>query len=151
MNDKIIWNKRCFIFEHVRPQDGCGNTFGIYNYDIWGGTEQTVFESLLRHYHNVILFHGHSHLKFYLQYGSDVANYDNIFGCHSIHIPSLAVPRDGDATGANSRKEMERNEIPGSQGEGGTRMDSGHCDPWHKYLVWELKWGKQGREMVERN
>ena len=99
-------NKRCFVFEHVRPQDGCGNTFGIYNYDIWGGTEQTVFESLLRHYHNVILFHGHSHLKFYLQYGSDVANYDNIFGCHSIHIPSLAVPRDGDATGANSRKEI---------------------------------------------
>ena len=22
-------NKRCFVFEHVRPQDGCGNTFGI--------------------------------------------------------------------------------------------------------------------------
>lgn len=99
-------NKRCFVFQHIRPQDGCGNAFGIYNYDIWGGTEQTVFESLLKHYHNVILFHGHSHLKFYLQYGSDIANYDNIFGCHSIHIPSLAVPRDGDVTGANSRQEI---------------------------------------------
>ena len=29
-------NKRCFIFEHVRPQDSCGNAYGIYSYDIWG-------------------------------------------------------------------------------------------------------------------
>lgn len=99
-------NKRCFVFQHVRPQDGCGNAFGIYNYDIWGGTEQTVFESLMSHYHNVILFHGHSHLKYYLQYGSEIANYDNIFSCHSVHISSLAVPRDGDVTGANSRQEI---------------------------------------------
>lgn len=95
-------NKRCFVFHHVRPQDGCGNTFGIYNYDIWGGTEATVFESLMRHYKNAHQFHGHSHLKFYLQYGSDVANIDHIFGGWSIHIPSLAVPRDGDISGASS-------------------------------------------------
>jgi len=99
-------NKRCFIFQHVRPQDGCGNAFGIYNLDIWGGTEQTVFESLLRHYKNAHHFHGHSHLKFYLQYGSDIANIDHLFGGWSIHIPSLAVPRDGDPTGAASRKEI---------------------------------------------
>lgn len=99
-------NRRCFVFTHVRPQDGCGNAFGIYSNDIWGGTEAEVFESLMRHYSNVILFHGHSHLKFYLQYGSDMANYDHQFGCHSIHIPSLAVPRDGDAAGASSRKEV---------------------------------------------
>lgn len=114
-NEELQWlyetleenrNKRCFIFEHVRPQDGCGNAFEIYDYDIWGGTEQIVFESLVSHYTNVILFHGHSHLKFYLQYGSDIANYDNIFGCHSVHIPSLAVPRDGDASGASSRREI---------------------------------------------
>lgn len=59
-------NKRCFLFEHVRPQDGCGNALGIYTYDIWGGAEATVFESLMQHYHNVILFHGHSHLKLYM-------------------------------------------------------------------------------------
>ena len=99
-------NKRCFVFHHVRPQDGCGNTFGIYNYDIWGGTEATVFESLMHHYKNAHQFHGHSHLKFYLQYGSDIANIDRIFGGWSIHIPSLAVPRDGDVTGANSRQEI---------------------------------------------
>ena len=99
-------NKRCFVFHHVRPQDGCGNTFGIYSYDIWGGTEQTVFESIMRHYKNAHQFHGHSHLKFYLQYGSDVANIDHIFGGWSIHIPSSAVPRDGDPSGASSRKEI---------------------------------------------
>lgn len=99
-------NKRCFVFHHVRPQDGCGNAFGIYNYDIWGGTEQTVFESLMHHYKNAHQFHGHSHLKFYLQYGSDVANIDHIFGGWSIHIPSLSVPRDGDPAGASSRVEV---------------------------------------------
>lgn len=99
-------NKRCFVFHHVRPQDGCGNTFGIYSFDIWGGTEATVFESLMTHYKNAHQFHGHSHLKFYLQYGSDVANIDHLFGGWSIHIPSLAVPRDGDPSGASSRKEV---------------------------------------------
>lgn len=99
-------NKRCFVFQHVRPQDGCGNTFGIYNVDIWGGTEQLVFESLMSHYKNAHHFHGHSHLKFYLQYGADIANIDHIFGGWSIHIPSLAVPRDGDPSGASSRVEI---------------------------------------------
>lgn len=99
-------NKRCFVFQHVRPQDGCGNTFGIYNVDIWGGTEQTVFESLMHHYKNAHHFHAHSHLKYYLQYGSDIANIDHIFGGWSIHVSSLAVPRDGDPSGASSRKEI---------------------------------------------
>ena len=100
-------NKRCFVFEHVRPQDTCGNAYGIYNYDIWGGTEQTVFESMMKHYKNVILWHGHSHLKFNLQTKDNKANYEHdLFGIHSIHIPSLAVPRTGDITGATSRKEL---------------------------------------------
>lgn len=87
-------NKRCFVFHHVRPQDGCGNVLGIYSYDIWGGTEATVFENLMKHYKNAHQFHGHSHLMFYLQTLSSVANIDKIFGGWSIHIPSLAVPRD---------------------------------------------------------
>lgn len=100
-------NKRCFVFEHVRPDDSCGNAYGIYAYDIWGGTEQTVFESLMSHYKNVILFHGHSHLRFGLQTKDNKANYEHdLFGIHSIHIPSLAVPRTGDASGASSRTEL---------------------------------------------
>jgi predicted phosphodiesterase len=108
-------NKRCFLFEHVRPQDGCGNALGIYTYDIWGDSssvkEATIFESLMRHYRNVILFHGHSHLRFYLQeyeeaYGT-WANYDHHFGCHSVHIPSLTKPRDFTGSALNpSRVEL---------------------------------------------
>ena len=90
-------NKRCFVFEHVRPEDGCGNALGIYTYDIWGGNDQKIFESFLRHYQNIILFHGHSHLMFDLQKYSDTANIDQIFGCWSVHIPSLAVPRSIDS------------------------------------------------------
>lgn len=100
-------NKRCFVFEHVRPDDTCGNAYGIYSYDIWGGTEQTVFESMMSHYKNVIFFHGHSHLKFNLQTKNNKANYEHdLFGIHSIHIPSLAVPRTGDASGASSKKDI---------------------------------------------
>ena len=99
-------NKRCFVFQHVRPEDGCGNALGIYTYDIWGETDQTVFESLLRHYKNVVFFHGHSHLKFALQKHSDMANIDKTFGCWSIHVPSITVPRSTESAVNPSRVEL---------------------------------------------
>ena len=86
-------DKRVFLFEHVRPDDGCGNALVIYTYDIWGGAEQTTFENLLRAYPNIVFFHGHSHLKFDLQQYSDIANIDRNFGCWSVHVPSITVPR----------------------------------------------------------
>lgn len=86
-------DKRVFLFEHVRPDDGCGNALGIYTYDIWGGAEQTTFENLLRKYPNIVFFHGHSHLKFSLQQYADNANIDRHFGCWSVHVPSITVPR----------------------------------------------------------
>lgn len=91
-------NKRCFVFQHVRPDDACGNALGIYTNDIWGDIagypEQTVFESLINHYPNVVFFHGHSHLKFGLQQYDDAANIGRDFAGWSVHIPSLSVPRD---------------------------------------------------------
>ena len=42
----------------------------------------------------MIWFHGHSHLKFYLQEIDKTANYSSVDGYRSVHIPSLAVPRD---------------------------------------------------------
>lgn len=86
-------NKRVFLFQHVRPDDACGNALGIYKYDAWGGTEATTFENLLRQYPNIVFFHGHSHLKFDLQQYSDIANIDKHFGCWSVHVPSISVPR----------------------------------------------------------
>lgn len=88
-------NKRCFVFCHVFPyKDGVGNANGAYALDMWTSTYGTVFENLMKHYKNTILFHGHSHLRFYLQQVDKKANYSNDVGYRSVHIPSLAVPRD---------------------------------------------------------
>lgn len=95
-------NKRCFVFQHVRPDDACGNALGIYTNDIWGNVtvngvtyyDQTVFESLMNNYPNVVFFHGHSHTRFSLQQYDDTANIGRDFAGWSVHIPSLAVPRD---------------------------------------------------------
>ena len=40
------------------------------------------------------LFHGHSHLRLYLQEFDKKANYSSDVGYRSVHIPSLGVPRD---------------------------------------------------------
>lgn len=87
-------NKRCIIFEHVFPWGDSGNAGGLYSFDMFSGTQGSVFQSLLKHYKNTILFHGHSHLKFYLQKVDKKANYSDALGYRSVHIPSLAVPRD---------------------------------------------------------
>lgn len=113
-------NKRCFLFEHVFPKSGCGNANGMYDLDIWGDNaavnpdgirEVTIFESLLRHYRNVIFFHGHSHINLADQLYDKRANYDKDLGCHSIHIPSVSVLRDADGDGIS-----ESNSQSGSQG-----------------------------------
>lgn len=87
-------NKRCFVFFHVFPWGDSGNANGAYENDLFSGTQGNVFISLMLHYKNVTLFHGHSHFKFYLQEEDSEANYSNAFGYRSVHIPSLAVPRD---------------------------------------------------------
>ena len=87
-------NKRCFVFFHVFPWGDSGNTNSGYEHDIFSGTQGNVFKSLMVHYKNVTLFHGHSHFKFYLQEEDDKANYSNALGYRSVHIPSLSVPRD---------------------------------------------------------
>ena len=92
-------NKRCFVFFHVFPWGICGNAAGAYPHNIFTGTPATVFQSLLSHYKNTIWFHGHSHLKFYLQEADETANYSDTPGYRSVHIPSLAVPRDASTSG----------------------------------------------------
>ena len=91
-------NKRCFIFNHVYPyEDKVGDANRYYNGKYWrtqdGGIGQAFIE-LLKHYKNTILFHGHSHLRLYLQEIDKLANYSSSVGYRSVHIPSLSVPRD---------------------------------------------------------
>jgi predicted phosphodiesterase len=96
-------NKRCFIFNHVLPiAHGVGDPCGLYGknsgasklWDVNDGGIGQAYISLLKHYKNTILFHGHSHTRFWLQELDEKANYSNENGYRSVHIPSLAVPRD---------------------------------------------------------
>lgn len=92
-------NKRCFVFQHVFPgvekETVCGNAGGLYTNWCWHNTSEClVFESLMTHYKNVVWFHGHSHLRFSMQKKAAYANYSRSEGYHSVHIPSLAVPRE---------------------------------------------------------
>lgn len=93
-------NKRCFLFQHTFLPESSGEVFGLYPPYVLNETRVEVFRSLLRHYPNIIWFHGHSHTKFHGQEYGDMANYDKVFGCHSVHVPSAAVPKtlaDGDS------------------------------------------------------
>lgn len=85
-------NKRCFVFEHCPRFDGSGNPYEpVPTGDLLTGKTGTAFKSLLEHYKNVIWFHGHTHISFSAQKDNPYANYDRKFGCHSVHIPSLAT------------------------------------------------------------
>lgn len=90
-------NKRCFVFEHVFPYDGSGDIWDTYGTDLLDGDSGKVFLSLMRHYKNVLWFHGHSHTEFKGQIYGDMANIDKIYGKYSIHIPSLTYPAEGNA------------------------------------------------------
>lgn len=87
-------NKRCFLFLHLYPRDGSGDAVDLdLEGDMLNNTQGRVFYSLLSHYSNILYFHGHSHEAFSVQLENGMNNYDDIFGCHSIHIPSLAYPK----------------------------------------------------------
>jgi hypothetical protein len=91
-------NKRCFVFQHifagVEKNPVCGNALGLYTNWCWHDTAECIqFENLMRQY-APIWFHGHSHLRFSMQAKAAYANYSVKEGYHSIHIPSLTVPRD---------------------------------------------------------
>lgn len=89
-------NKRVFLFQHYLRFDGSGKPYELAPTGdaLSYCDEGTVFKSLTEHYKNVVWFHGHSHTKFACQEDCSYANYDRMFGCNSIHIPSLSVPKD---------------------------------------------------------
>lgn len=86
-------NKRCFVFQHYFMVGYSGDPTNAYGSTTIFGNQQTVLQSLMSHYPNAIWFHGHSHLEFESQLIHDKTTYDKDFGCHSIHIPSCAVPK----------------------------------------------------------
>ena len=93
-------NKRVFVFQHCFRSDGSGKPYpNSPTSELLDSEKGNVFKSLMEHYTNVLWFHGHSHMDFNSQEDCEYANYDRKFGCHSIHIPSLALPRDYQESG----------------------------------------------------
>jgi hypothetical protein len=102
-------NRRCFLFEHSYASESSGNAFGLYTYDLLNTPRGRVFKSLLWHYHNIVWFHGHTHTKFHGQEFSKRANIEKeVFGCWSVHVPSVSVPRtDADGDGNFQMEEYD--------------------------------------------
>lgn len=110
--------RRCFVFVHsfiddnwestsereAEDADGyvlsdSGNPCGARGNAIVGWWEDydqsslNKFLNALRNAPNVVLFHGHSHMKFESQTFDECANYTEKNGFKSVHIPSCGSPR----------------------------------------------------------
>lgn len=112
--------RRCFVFIHTfiddnwddktagdreaEDKDGyilndSGNPCGARGNAITGGWEdsnQALLNRLLnafRNAPNLVIFHGHSHMKFESQAFDECANYTDKNGFKSVHVPSLGSPR----------------------------------------------------------
>lgn len=100
-------NRRVFLFQHLMPWDGSGDVLDAYPFNLLDNQSGRVFLSLMRHYSNVIWFHGHSHVRYSGQEYGDMANIDTLYGMYSLHIPSLYAPRTGDAQRTSLESESE--------------------------------------------
>jgi predicted phosphodiesterase len=115
-------NRRCFVFEHcpsmivengiiVEKSSSSSKLFDSSTSGAVAGwppptgnllnqsSTSKPFRELMAHYKNVIWIHGHSHMEFHEQAQCSYLNYDRKFGCHSIHIPSLAQGRELNTAG----------------------------------------------------
>lgn len=84
-------NKRCFVFIHpyISHEDsGATPENGLALFDLWGTENKNAFISMMSHYKNTILFHGHSHLHFSVQEHISHSIYSTELGFRSIHVPS---------------------------------------------------------------
>ena len=123
-------NNRCFVFVHSfideNWKDGeteedkikdSGNPCNARNNSVFGYWEDyypaklASFTNALKEHPNVVLFHGHSHMKLESQEFSEIANYSFSNGYHSVHVPSSSDPRT--LLSINGNWEADRN---GSQG-----------------------------------
>ena len=87
--------RRCFVVVHSYMEEDSGDPLDYRENSIFGTWSRTAdFVALLRQYPNVILFHGHSHMKFKHQAVDPLANYATVKGYKSVHVPSLGMPRD---------------------------------------------------------
>lgn len=89
--------KRCFVFVHAYIEEDSGDAMDVREnsiFESWGGTRKQDFMDLIKQYKNIVLFHGHSHMKLSYQELDVCANYTEKNGFKSVHVPSSATPRD---------------------------------------------------------
>lgn len=92
-------DRRCFVCIHSYMEGDSGDADDRREnsiFEMWGATKTNAFIALMQKYKNTILFHGHSHMKYACQELSSIANYSEVKGYKSIHVPSLGMPRDVD-------------------------------------------------------
>lgn len=84
-------NKRCFVFIHPflsYEDSGATSQNGLALFDLWGAKNKEAFISMMVHYKNTILFHGHSHINFSVQEHIYHGIYSTELGFRSVHVPS---------------------------------------------------------------
>jgi hypothetical protein len=97
-------DRRCFVVVHSYMEEDSGDPLDYRENSIFGTWNKTAeFVALLKQYPNVILFHGHSHIKFKYQKDDTNANYATVKGYKSVHVPSLGMPRDIVPDAANGK------------------------------------------------
>lgn len=103
LSDTLSSNKekRCFVFVHPIWNDDSGDVNGLYDGHLSGGgtllsswNKGNDLKNLLKQYPKVVLFHGHTHIKYEEQEKDKNLNYTNKNGFHSVHVSSLGRPRD---------------------------------------------------------
>lgn len=115
-------NKRCFVFVHAYIEEDSGDPLDVREnsiFEYWGATKRNAFVNLLSKYPNVILFHGHSHMKFELQEVDANANYTEKNGFKSVNASSLASPRDIEYS-YNKDGVITKTTVPDASGKLGT-------------------------------
>ena len=94
------WNRRCFVFVHPIWDDDSGDALQLYSRASLGGAQLSKWsrgdelKALLAQYPNVVLFHGHTHIKVEEQAKDKSLNYTKKNGFHSVHVPSVGRPRN---------------------------------------------------------
>jgi predicted phosphodiesterase len=114
-------DKRCFLFSHppyftydsasgLVCDSGSGAIVGMPpptgTYIQWYADSAPRFKNALNSHPNLIWFHGHTHMEFFRQEVAPYVNYcrenfesNSLAGCHSVHVPSLAVGRELNSAG----------------------------------------------------
>lgn len=92
-------DRRCFVFQHCPEFGACGMPYSVNpTSDLLNCTSGNVFLAMMKHYKNVIWFHGHTHLEYASQEDYDNMNIEVIgSGAKSIHLPASAYTRYWDS------------------------------------------------------